>query len=81
MKTIHVPFLKNISVETSIESASQVIDTINESHAMDCLNWPDEFPEKPTVMFKFARIEDCLLIKFFVEEDITVAAYSEDNQP
>jgi hypothetical protein len=79
MNSIQVPFLKNITVETPIELASHLIETIS-SHAIDCLNWPDGFPDKPDVRFKIAGIEDGLLIKFYVKEDYTRATFTFDNQ-
>ena len=82
MKILQVPFLKTISTETSIAKASQLLETSSiGSTAIDCLNWPDEFPEKPTVRFKVVRIVDGLLIKFYVEEKYTSATLTCDNQP
>jgi len=79
MNSIQVPFLKDITVETHIELASQLIEPIS-SNAIDCLNWPLGFPDKPDVRFKIARIENGLLIKFYVKEDYTRATFIIDNQ-
>src|ERR1035437_5221263 len=79
MNSIQVPFLKNITVETPIELASKLIKT-STSHVIDCINWPEGFPDKPDVRFKIAGIEDGLLIKFYVKEDYTRAAFTIDNQ-
>jgi hypothetical protein len=79
MNSIQVPFLKNITVETHIALASQLIETIS-SHPIDCLNWPVGFPDKPDVKFKIAGIDAGLLIKFYVKEDYTRATLNIDNQ-
>lgn len=82
MNILHVPFLETISTETSIDSAAELIETPNiETHTMDCVNWAVEYPERPVVQFKFAKIKDGLLIKFYVNEDATRATLSTDNQP
>jgi hypothetical protein len=82
MKILRVPYLKTISTETSIESVAELVETTTiETHTIDCINWFDEYPEKPVVHFKFVRIEDGLLIKFYVKEDVTRATFTIDNQP
>lgn len=81
MKNIQVPFLKNISIDTPIESASQLLETSTiASHYIDSLNWPKEFSYKPDVSFKIARIVDGLVVKFYVNEDYTRATFTIDNQ-
>jgi len=81
MNSIQIPFLKNITIETPIVLASQLIETsANASHDIDCINWPDSFPDKPDVRFKIAGIPDGLLIKFYVKEDYTRATFTIDNQ-
>ena len=79
MNSIQAPFLKNITVETPIELASQLIETISH-HYIDCINWPDSFSNKPDVSFKIAVIADGLLVKFYVKEDYTRATFTIDNQ-
>jgi hypothetical protein len=82
MNSLQVSFLKTISTETSIVSAAEFIDaTLVETHSIDCVNWPNEFPDKPFVQFKIARIEGGLLLKFYVYEDFTRATFTLDNQP
>ena len=82
MKTLRVPFLNTLSTETSIDAASEFIETENiETHTMDCINWADEHPERPVVQFKLVRINDGVLLKFYVKEDVTRATLTSDNQP
>ena len=82
MNNVQIPYLKTISTETSIESAAELIDATKiETHHIDCINWPAEFPDKPFVQFKIVRIGQGLLIKFYVYEDFTRATYTTDNQP
>lgn len=81
MNSIQVPFFNNLTVESHIELASQLMETYAKaSHTIDCLNWAEKFPDKPDVQFKIARIEDGLLIKFYVKEDYTRATFTIDNQ-
>ena len=82
MNFIQVPFLRTISTETLVSSAAHLLETSSiESGAIECLNWPLEFPEKPLVRFTFARIVDGLLINFWVKEDYTKASFTVDNEP
>jgi len=81
MNSIQVSLLKTISIETPIELASQLMESSAiASHAIDCLNWSDSFPDKPDVRFKIAGIDDGLLIKFYVKENYTRATFTIDNQ-
>lgn len=82
MNILQIPYQKTISTNTPIESASELIDTLNiEAHTIECTNWPTEYPDKPFVQFRIVRIIDGLLIKFQVKEDVTKAIYTIDNQP
>lgn len=82
MNILRVPYLKTISTETSIESAAELIETTTiETHTIDCINWPVEYPEKPVVYFKLVRIKNGLLVKFHVNEDVIRATFTLDNQP
>jgi len=81
MKNLRISFLKTISTETSIETASELIETtIIKKHSIDYINWFNEYPEKPVVHFKLVRIKDGLMLKFYVKEDVTRATYTIDNE-
>lgn len=81
MKILRIPFLNTISTETSIELASELVETTTiETHSIDCINWFNEYPEKPVVNFKLVRIKDGLILKFYVKEDVTRATYTIDNE-
>jgi hypothetical protein len=79
MNSIQAQFLIDVTLETPIELASQLIEA-STSHAIECINWPNVFPEKPDVRFKIAGIEGGLLLKFYVKEDYTRATFTIDNQ-
>jgi hypothetical protein len=82
MKILQIPFLSKIRADVSLELASEILeDNIIEFQAIDCINWPIAFPSKPDVLFKLTRIENGLLLKFYVKEDFTRATYTFDNQP
>lgn len=44
-----------------------------------CVNWPDEFPDKPEVRFAIMHTGDHICLKFFVTEQYTMARVTEDN--
>lgn len=48
-------------------------------HTVGCVNWPGEFPSRPDVRFAIAHTGSEILLKFFVGEDYTLAAVTEDN--
>jgi hypothetical protein len=81
MNILHVPFLATISIVSSLASVSDLLDsTTIQTHNIDCINWPREYPAKPVVQFKLVRIKDGLLLKFYVQEDFTRATFTVDNQ-
>ncbi|NDV77539.1 carbohydrate-binding family 9-like protein [Dysgonomonas sp. 511] len=45
------------------------------------VNWPGQFPAKPTVAFKIAHTGDHILLQYLVEEDEILALTKEDNGP
>lgn len=48
-------------------------------HTVGCVNWPGQFPAKPSVRFAMAHTGGEILLKFFVAEDYTLGRVTEDN--
>lgn len=61
-----------------LEEASKIL-SVYELHPIQCVNWPEKFPEKPIVGFRMAHNGTELFIRFTVEENATLAAIREDN--
>lgn len=47
--------------------------------AVDCVNWPNEYPYKPSCSFDVARSRDCLAFRFDVEGADLRATVMHDN--
>lgn len=52
-----------------------------EWHAIDTVNWPDQFPYKPSVRFQIVYTSDSLLLHYDVEEDFVRANAVRHNEP
>ena len=76
---LEVPYLKNINKETLIEEISGVLNKV-ERHDVQNMPWP-EFFYKPKVTFSIAYTSDCILLKFFVEENSIQVIHHTDNNP
>jgi hypothetical protein len=48
-------------------------------HTIGCVDWPAEFPARPDVLFAIAHTGGEMLLKFFVNEEYTLARVTEDN--
>lgn len=76
MKKIFVPKIVPATNNVSdIEKAFALV----EGHAVDCCNWPAEFPYTPKVEVKLFHSSDRLYIKFDVTEKDIQAAVAEDQ--
>ncbi len=64
----------------AIEHVDEMFETASlETHSVDCLNWPEQFPERPEVGFKIAHSGDEIYLKFYVHESELRAAFTADN--
>lgn len=80
MNTLKVPFLKAIAKETSIEEIDEIIDSSDIDYvSLENVNWPDEFPDKPSVGFKLVQAEEGIILKFNVNETFTRSVYTKNN--
>jgi hypothetical protein len=76
---LNVPYLNNIRWKTSMEDISEALDKM-EHHAIEQVSWP-EFSYKPQVLFSIAHIDNCILLKYFVQEKEIRVVNHEDNSP
>lgn len=73
-----VPEISQLS-SADLVAATKLLSTV-EAQAIACINWPESFPEKPTVSFRMAHNgKDELFIRFTVKEEATLALVKEDN--
>lgn len=73
-------FVKRIaSIEGLKEVSSALAKAGVEYHAIDKLNWPNDFPYKPDVCFAIAHSSDAIILDFKVKEDSVVAKYDSDK--
>lgn len=61
-----------------LEKASTILAQDEPQH-IACVNWPNEFPEKPFVTFQMAHNGRELFIRFTVKENHSLARIQEDN--
>lgn len=76
MKKIFVP--KIVPAGNSVSDIEKIFDKVD-GVAVDCCNWPDEFPYTPQVEAKFFHSGDKLYIKFSVTEKDIQATVTEDQ--
>ena len=80
METIKTTDMKTINVPKIIPAGDleNIFATLPE-HAIDCCNWPKEFPYSPKAAFKLFHDGKKLYIKFSVTENDIKAAVTEDQ--
>ena len=79
-KVIEVPFVAGLS-DKPLAQVSEVLETQGVRQAIDCVDWPHEFPYKPIVSFTIARDKEYLYIDYFVRGNYLLAVNSTDNSP
>lgn len=75
MKSLNVPKFK--PTDNTQESIEQIFSSI-ESNAIDCCNWPNDYPYTPKVSFKMFHDGENLYIKFDVTEKDIHTLVTED---
>lgn len=78
MKTLTVPFVKGLG-KMSPEQFKETIMREGASGEVDCVNWPADYPEKPSCKFFIARCRKSLHILFRVSGTGLRATELEDN--
>lgn len=79
-KVIEVPFVAGLS-DKPLAQVSEILETQGVRQAIDCVDWPNEFPYKPIVSFSIARDNQYLYIDYFVRGNYLLAVNSTDNSP
>lgn len=76
---LSVPYLKQVSKETPI---GNIFGALNEAerHSIQKIPW-SEFSYRPQVTFSIAYTEDCILLKYFVQEKEIRIKHHADNSP
>ena len=80
MKRLNIKFLPELE-EMRINEIGSYLTATTLWHPVKSINWPDQFPYKPTVKFMIARSGKSLYIHFKSEEKDCKAVYTEDHDP
>lgn len=64
-----------------LSQVSEILEAQGVRQAIDCVDWPNEFPYKPITSFYIARDKECLYINYFVKGNYLRAVNSTDNSP
>jgi hypothetical protein len=78
-KQLYARFLPGITRGTPIAEVSHELDQL-EKHDIDRLPWP-EFDYAPEVTFSVAHCDDCVLLKYYVSEEVVKASWFRPNDP
>ena len=79
MKTFNAKYIAGLE-SLSDEALRETLAAVD-AQAVDCVNWPAEFPYAPEVSFRLAYSDKGLAILFEVAEDHVKAAALENNGP
>lgn len=80
MATLVVPRI-DLGPQPEIEMVSAALDSLPKNE-IACVNWPEQFPDRPRVRFAIAHSGAEIYIKYWVEEDAVRAVYESDgNRP
>ena len=79
-KVIEVPFVAGLC-DKPLSQVSEILEAQGVRQAIDCVDWPNEFPYKPITSFYIARDKECLFINYFVKGNYLRAVNSTDNSP
>ncbi len=79
MKQLKISFNDKISYNQAIGEIAALMDK-PEKHFLEFAPWPD-YPYKPRVQFSIAHSNDCIFLKYFVDEKCIRAATGNINGP
>lgn len=80
MKKIFVPYVDDLN-GVNIKKAGAILDKVGTESEIETLNWPDQYPYRPTTYFRIARSENAIFIKYSVVGSMLKAVYTEDHSP
>jgi hypothetical protein len=70
----------DLGTTPAIERVDSLLETAGlPLHAVDKVNWPGAFPDRPDVKFRIAHSGDEIYIKFYVTEQTMRAVYDADG--
>ena len=79
MKQLDVPLLPHLDQGSSIEEVAACLNELPK-HAIDIAPWP-AFPYVPKVQFSIAHNNECIFLKYSVEEEVLKAVYHIPDDP
>jgi hypothetical protein len=79
MKQLEVPLLSHLNKSSSMKHVSEALNHLDK-HAIDIAPWP-AFDYVPKVAFTVAHNNDCIFLKYYVEEEVLKAAYYQPDDP
>jgi len=80
MKSLKIKYESRLNNVEIIEAA-RFFELNNSFEYIDMLNWPTQFPYKPSCQFKIARSTNSIFIHFKVIESNIRALYANDQEP
>jgi hypothetical protein len=80
MKTLKINYDTRLN-DIEIKDAASFFERNQVFEYVDMLNWPTQFPYKPSCQFKIARSNTSIFIHFKVIEKSIRALYSNDHEP
>jgi hypothetical protein len=80
MKSLEIKYESKLD-NTEIRDAVNFFERNGTFEYIDMLNWPTQFPYKPSCQFKIARSSQSLFIHFKVVESNIRALYTKDQDP
>ena len=69
-KVIEVPFVAGLCSKPLSWSFPKFWEAQGVRQAIDCVDWPNEFPYKPITSFYIARDKECLYINYFCKRRV-----------
>lgn len=80
MKRLNIKFIPELA-EMRIGEVGSYLTATTLWHAINCVNWPDQFGYKPQTKFMIGRSESALYIHYKVDELDVKAIYATDQEP
>lgn len=79
MGMLEVPHLNFITKSSTLQEVSSVMDTL-ERNSIQIAPWPD-FSYIPEASFTIAYDDDCIFIKYYIQENLVKATYYKTHDP
>jgi hypothetical protein len=79
MEKLEVPYLNFLTIRNSLQEVSSVMDTL-ERNSIQVAPWP-AFSYKPEVSFAIAYNDNCIFLKYYVQESPVKASYYRTHDP